>query len=634
MAPSRAAAGLQQKEIDDFNGLDSLSPPDSVTNGFSPSCQNVDFEVDGIKPGSRYGTSTSFDLTAGTDVFQAKRIYGFSTKYFLFLMDDHKMYYSTGGARTLLVDTSAASPTGFSYALFGNLVFLFMHNGDKGVTQPYVWDPTNATVDLITITAPAKGTFAAADGAAGLCTVGTHKFLIIYETRTGFRAINTLTAQQLSWTTAGTVVIALTNIPVYAGETGHIAGEVVKRYVAMTAAGGSTFYLVPDANLSATLLNNTTTATNVSIADATLIAGTDVSSYFTFFQATTTAGAQAMPMFAKGFIFDNRMVMIGNDADKKTAPISEVNFPQEFRADVGFLQVSGNYSFRITNVFQMRAVLYLVLELGIVGFNDDGTPPSSWPQFPISADVGCISYDAVSNASDQDFCIIADFKGPYVFTGSPPFQIGAQILPTWATVSIPNQNQMRTIIDTRNKRILCFLPTGGATRCNTVFMGSYRNGFKNMRWTTWVTAGTAWREFIIDQPNILIATAGSTVRLLDSSATSDNGTAIAWFYRFEPIFATGNQDITYFDGMYIRATGVGLLNLRIYDTEGTLLATPTGWTLAAKPISDFYRGFNITEERVFFQIGQNDIGGQSDTTTKCAFSWVQFDIAPDGERPH
>lgn len=642
MAKSRAAVGeaLQPYEIDEFNGLDTLTAPDSVPPGFSPSCQNIDFEGGGKKGGSRSGTSTFFDLTGGTDVFQAKKVQITvpSIRYYLFLMDDHKLYYSTGGARTLLYDCSATSPIGFSTTVFGTLVFIFVHDGNKGLIQPLVWDTTNSTIDLITITAPAKGTFAAADGAAGICTKGTHLFLIIYETRTGYRCLNTLTAQQISLTSAGTVVIGLSNIPVYAGEAGHVAGEVTKRYVAMTAAGGTTFYLVPDSYLSATLLNNATTAVNVNIDDPTLIAGVDVSSYFTFFQATATAGAQVMPNLAKGFIYNNRLMMIGNDGNRTLCYVSELGFPQEVRADIGFLQMSANQTFGITNMFQIRNGFYITCGLGVVGFNDNGQFPNAWPQAPYSDDVGCVSYDAVGNVTDEDFVVIADFKGPYIFTGAPPYQVGEQISPTWATITIANTNQFRVSIDTRNKKIFIFAPTGGATRCNTLFVGSYREGLKKIRWTTWTTAGTAWREVIIDVPNVLFAVAGSTVRLYDSAATSDNGTAINWKYRFEPIWAHGaGQSLTYFDGMYIRAFGVGSLNLRVYDTEGTELAGPAGdgapvtippWTLSATPVSDFYRGFNFTQERLFFEIGQNN------ASAWCNFSWVQLDIAPDGVRPH
>src|SRR5262249_17897307 len=154
--------------------------------------------------------------------------------------------------------------------------------------------------------------------------------------------------------------------------------------------------------------DNTTTTFSINVSDAQLQQQTDVTNYYTY-KYDGGSGDNALPNCAMGLVYHQRLIMIGDASNPTLAYPPELGFPQQFRADVGFQDISNKNSFRISNLFLMRDVEYLVTTLGIVAIEDNGGDPSTWQQAPISNDVGTVSYDGVSNESDEDFVIIEDF---------------------------------------------------------------------------------------------------------------------------------------------------------------------------------------------------------------------------------
>ncbi len=111
----------------------------------------------------------------------------------------------------------------------------------------------------------APGACVAADGAAGLCTVGVHVFKVTAVTAQGETELGTASN---SLNSAGTVIINLTGIPTYSGAGAEL---VTGRNVYMTEAGGSTYYKVDSGAVTVpTIGDNTTTTLAVNISDATL----------------------------------------------------------------------------------------------------------------------------------------------------------------------------------------------------------------------------------------------------------------------------------------------------------------------------------------------------------------------------
>lgn len=596
-------AGFPEVELE-FAGLNTLQSPQALPSKYSSICKNAIFNQAPI--GSREGTSTYFDLGAGTDIYRAELYTAPSpfVKYYLVLMSDHKLYYSTGpgagAARTLLFDASGFStpPVHFRAVPYGNYVFLFFSDGFFGVSAMYVWDPTKlptVQVDLCTIPPPAIGTMAAADGAAGSVTVGIHLLKVVFVTRTGY--VSVPTSGIVTYVAPGAKKISLTNIPVFAAITGHLAAECIERRIIMTEAGLATYYE------ALVISDNTTTTGTIDIADDQLNQETNYTDNFQF--------TSPLPGGSTGLIYKEKMCFCGNGSDGSVVYVSETGLPQTFRVDTGFIPVRRNDGQRTVTLFNIRDVLYIVKQRAFFGTSDNGLGPADWPSpMLITEDVGTESIDGVSHLSDQDFAIILDPKQPYVFRGPPPDRIGTNIVPTWLLNNYNAEATAQIAIDTVLRRIYFLVPTGVATRPDTILMCDYLGGWDNLKWSVWTTGGAAWRSIVQDGSLTLLFAASALVRQLDPAAITDNGSAID-YQNHSGVIDPGGVGLKLFGGIDAHPTGAGTLYLKVYGPDNALLQTLTGFTLAATPGKDLFRGFNWRKERIFIEFGHNDVAASS-----------------------
>jgi len=592
--------GFRPQVIEEFMGLYTTLRAQDCPPNYAPVCNNAAFDSGGVD--SRPGTAAGFDLGGGTDVLHAEKITVADTDYYLFLMQDNKLYYSTGGARTLVVDPGG-TPTHFQAIVYGALVFLFFSDGNYGVTEARVWSISGGWVDRITIIPAAIGTMAAANGAAGEVTAGVHKLKVVFVTRSGFES--SPTTGVVSYTAPGALKISLTNVPLWVAGAGHVDAECTKRLIIMTEAGLDKYFL------ALTISDNTTATGTVDIADETLREERDFTNHFQY--------TSPMPSLSTGRIFHERLIANGNSAAGTMSYVSELTSPQSFRGDTGFLDIKHDDGFRLVQTFQMREVFYFIKTLGIYATHDNGLEPNSWPLMVVSEDVGTTSISGVSHQSDEDFVIIAEFRGLYLFTGAPPRKISHDIQPTWDTVNIAQLKESKVYIDTVARRILFLTPTGSATRPDKVFVVDYNDGWAKTKWSVWYTNGTAWRAFIVDYPDIFIATAASTVRKFSESAITDNGTAIDYANR-QGILEPAVVGMNLFGGFDMHVTGSGTLNLKAYGPDGTLLQTFTGFTLATAPEKDLFRRMNIRKERIFLEFSHNDAAAASKISRLVVFA--------------
>ncbi len=75
----------------------------------------------------------------------------------------------------------------------------------------------------------------------------------------------------------------------------------------------------------------------------------------------------------------------------------------------------------------------------------------------------------------EDWAVIAGRAGMYMFDGGEPVKISQEIQPLWDTINWAAGQTLWVRVDTRNKRILCGVPTGTATSPNLVLMLDYRS---------------------------------------------------------------------------------------------------------------------------------------------------------------
>ena len=63
----------------------------------------------------------------------------------------------------------------------------------------------------------------------------------------------------------------------------------------------------------------------------------------------------------------------------------------------------------------------------------------------------------------------------YLFDGGEPIKISQEIQPLWDTINWAAGQTLWVRVDTRNKRILCGVPTGVATSPNLILVLDYRS---------------------------------------------------------------------------------------------------------------------------------------------------------------
>jgi len=163
---------------------------------------------------------------------------------------------------------------GHSATLFDREHLAISDSSRVGAGSPVVWDRTN--LDRLSPSGPGRS-HTLALGAAGVNTNGIHKAVVIFVTRTGYL---TTPSNSVEIDVTGTAKIVVSNIP-----TGPV--WVVQRIIAMTEAGGATYFYDPDTMV---IGDNTTTTLTIDIADASLIALVNVNSRFRLESLSEVAG--------------------------------------------------------------------------------------------------------------------------------------------------------------------------------------------------------------------------------------------------------------------------------------------------------------------------------------------------------
>lgn len=701
-----------------FGGLVTVSDFRSVTRLFSPGpALNVEYFPGGFM--SRRGLALSFDLAGGFTEVKHGEIFlkaDAAARYFLWLLNDDKIYQSQAGAPTLLF-TPVAGTTHFRVVAYGNRAYIFLGNGSIGTQEPKIWDTTN--LDPLTVEGQALGTMAAATSAtAGQVTVGEHRIGIVYETRPGFRvpacpfgiltntgnpadgdtvtigwttyrfkntlaqnydvkiggsasvsfdnlksAVNdtgvegtdygtgtaahvffraraktatTLTVEALipnedpahlglaeasavlSWssglvlggyyshlavnyityTAPGSFAIDLTGLPL------HAEASVTKRHITMTKAAETTFFI------ARTMEDNTTASQTFTISDAQLALQENVTDLESVMQPAKN--------FMNALLYHDRMVAFDGTSRVR---VSEVGFPHTFRSDVGYLDVAVDDGDRAIGGWVTRDVLYIYKSQRLYWSQDNGDDPVNWPIGEVSDSLGSASVYGVDEDAAEQVIAISDFKGAYLFGGGVPVEISAAIRAkgnaanfSWADQNYGQMQKAKVTIDPLNKEVYFFIPTGADTTPKSLFVANYREGLGKVRWSKHTTAGAEWRGLLTDYKNssevaLLVYAASSRIKKFSDTVFDDDGTAIAWNYRFG-YFAPQPTDLSLFNRLYMKAVGGGTLALSILGPDAGSLATPTGITLAAAPGKDYERQINIVKERIFVELSQTSLSAR------------------------
>ncbi|HEU0039004.1 MAG TPA: hypothetical protein VFR76_07000, partial [Verrucomicrobiae bacterium] len=155
--------------------------------------------------------------------------------------------------------------------------------------------------------------------------------------------------------------------------------------------------------------------------------------------------------------------------------------PESFIDESGVLQPFFQDGGTIRNAFVLREKLYIQKDDKWYETVDDGAnEPSSWKITQVSGAVGA----AGPFASDvgEDWGIVANRSGPYIFWGGEPVKIGQEVQSdasqsgkvTWSSINWAFGYTIWVLIDKVQKRVLIGAPTGAATSPNVIFYLDYR----------------------------------------------------------------------------------------------------------------------------------------------------------------
>jgi len=249
-----------------FGGLLTLLDPSDVPPGMSPNLADVDFFPGGVR--TRPGLVSQFAALAGAPQINGLKTYATTNLVQRFLaLDSNGNLYKEVTPGTLSVILAGASKPNLylaSTTLFGREYMAFA-DGTTGQDLPRQYDDTH--FDRVSQIGPAEGPALADSSTSGSISPGVHQCVVVFVTRQGYW---TAPSPPVSWTAAGNLQAAVTNIP-----TGP--SNVVQRLLAFTAAGGATFYHVP---ASMVINDNTTTSATVDFTDSILLSGVSMDYLF------------------------------------------------------------------------------------------------------------------------------------------------------------------------------------------------------------------------------------------------------------------------------------------------------------------------------------------------------------------
>jgi hypothetical protein len=341
-------------------------------------------------------------------------------------------------------------------------------NQEKGLDNEflYVYLGDGTLARKAAGTAP-TGNMTIANGAAGHTDAGVHVFGIVYETNTGY-----LTAPGAleSFTTSAALSVSFGNLPV--GDATVIRKHLVatKKITGFTGnLTGYQFFFIP----GATTLNANLAINNVSFFDADLL---EDASYLIDNFAEIPAGAVLS-------FYHNRLCLATTFDDISIILVSAPGEPEAINQISGLIIVplDGN---PITNVQELRDVLYAFKRSRTVSYVDNGDEPSSWPLTPIDNALGtCVHGIATvldSGSTSVDYLIICNFSGIYLFNGlfAAP-ELSYKIEAFWGRLDRDLFRLIQILNTPIAKEIYVVMPD------RRLLVGNYALGLnpKQMRWT-------------------------------------------------------------------------------------------------------------------------------------------------------
>ena len=352
--------------------------------------------------------------------------------------------------------------------------------------------------------------------------------------------------------------------------------------------------------------------------------------------------ADGTPTNNASFVVDNIQVYPTNQPyNASLVRASRVEDPESCDGVNGILNVAENNGQAVRAAFRLRERLYFVKEHSLYVTEDDGVnEPALWSVSEVSRSVGTPSVNGVDVG--EDWVVIADRSGLYIFWGAEPVKISQEIQPTWDSINWQYGHTLWVRVDTRNKRILVGAPLGAAASPNRVLTLDYRSldnaeeiasrppihltltgrqaAFDRARkWAPWfVTAASATLAERSDgtaQMFLGNGLATGKVYQLADAQLSDDGAAIASYYttyfflhhELEQQLQVGSHR-KLFEYLAMFVEGSGTLSLTAYLASSGAASAQQPLALSNPGLKDLELPINVAAERVSFRVGTSAAG--------------------------
>lgn len=589
------------KAVKSFDGVYDRGEPESVPLDHFIDALNVRFLDMGVE--TREGST--LDLTTAFVVKRYAIYKRIGEAARLLLLDGAgNLYDSTNLVAPIL---SLASMSDFACLTLFNRAYISPHDGVRGIGGQSVQVYDGTTCRQAAGLPPSGFTLLATEsGLSGSIDIGERLFAEVYETSSGFiTAPGPAIFPKLISTGGKKADISQISI----GPAGTIARRIVatKRLVDYNGQNNQAFFFVPNARIG----NNISTTITVDFFDADLVSSAD----YLFDQLSSIPAGSFLSTF-KGML-----IVGGENIADSIFRASKPGEPESHDAVEGFGTVDpGDAGGPLTNAGEYRNQLIVTkgARAYVTQASSDGSGASFWPIDSIDQSAGAFIHGIAEVREKRtnllDALMTADPTGLHVFRGSfADRELTWKIEAIWERITETAYNKVQVVVDSKLKRIYVTLPLDGAVTPTHILYGDYSDGLdhENIRWNLWKypssinsigafeeTNGKVTMKFVLTTANVY---------KMDEAATNDFGNAIDSFVKLAMFRARDDESLCHFNGVRMRATGVGVLQINIQNLDATINVDAPSLVLSLNPGKSLNRIFNVTSEMVSPKVRVNGI---------------------------
>lgn len=609
---------------ENFRGLYSRGIGDTVPDAYFIDTLNTRFAEGGVQ--TRNGAVLNLTRDGMIVRFYVYKRLNENPR-FIYLDTTGKLWDSLYASSPIWTDAAISD---FSLVNYNNRAYITVHDRVKGLTSKnlIVYDGSG-TARLAAGAAPTGFTLGAANSStSGNVEAGEHYFAVAFITSSGFITKPGPTAFT-HLNASGGKKVTISSIP-----TGGVGAGVVARVILATKSIPTTLFtgnqieyelfFIPSGG-NGIINDNTTTSIDVDFLDAEL---EDSADYLLDNLSTIPAGVGIG-------VYNGRLITWGESGNEFTIRVSNPLQPEVFSSVNGFITIDpSDAASGIKNCFEHRKSLIIATSSRFYSSADNGSDPNTWGVDIVDKSAGteCFGVATILDArgTNTDRVFIATRSGLVSFEGyvKKP-ELTYNIENIWKRINAANFNKIQVIDDPIGHKVYVNVPLDGATSCNRLLYGDYKEAFtvygtideKAIRWSIWNLCGTGGLGAICltsvtgdynqttKVPVLFysIDTGNIYEHREDDSLLDDYGTAIDSYVQTS-LKTSQSEWIQHFAGMKLRILGVGDLQITLYGEDNSNPVTVPVITLSSTPGKEFDRLINYIDEKMSVKFRTSNFG--------------------------